>query len=96
MNEKKFTHSMNYQKNPRNKYLTKTVIQNILYKCGIYDEVQNLAIYQRSLTHKSYVVNDNNSVLKYNFLEVRKLKISAHLIVSAVRQIQRKDFPMLT
>ena len=69
MNEKKFTHSMNYQKNPRNKYLTKKVIRNILYKCGIYDEVQNLAIYQRSLTHKSYVVNDKNSVLKYEFLD---------------------------
>ena len=69
MNEKKFTHSMNYQKNPRNIYLTRKVIQNILYKCGIYDEVQNLAIYQRSLTHKSYVVNDKNSVLKYEFLD---------------------------
>ena len=52
-------HPMNFQVNTRNKLVTKNDIRNILIKHEIYDEVKNILLYQRALTHKSYV-NTNN------------------------------------
>ena len=58
-NNKYHMHPMNYQINPRNKILYKNIIRNILVKHDIYDDINDLSIYQRALTHKSYV-NTNN------------------------------------
>ena len=58
-NNKYHMHPMNYQVNPRNKLLKKYIIRNILVQHDIYDDINNLSLYQRALTHKSYV-NTNN------------------------------------
>ena len=52
-------HPMNYQTNPRNRFITNKDIRNLLAKLEIYDEIKDISIYQRALTHKSYI-NPNN------------------------------------
>ena len=70
MNNKKYhsnkyhLHPMNFQVNTRNKLVTKNDIRNILIKHEIYDEVKNISLYQRALTHKSYV--NTNDFLSNN------------------------------
>lgn len=42
--------------NPNNQLVNIQTINNILQLCGLNYKLQNLAIYQQSLTHKSYVI----------------------------------------
>ena len=58
-NNKYHLHPMNYQTNPRNILITNENIRNLLAKLEIYDEIKDISIYQRALTHKSYI-NPNN------------------------------------
>jgi len=60
-NNKYHMHPMNYQINPRNKILPKKFIRHILARHDIYDDINDLSLYQRALTHKSYV-NTNNFI----------------------------------
>jgi len=60
-------HPMNFQINTRNKFITKNDIRNILVPHEIYDEIKNISLYQRALTHKSYVYTNNFISTNYTF-----------------------------
>lgn len=54
---------MNSALNPRNKLITVNNIQEILAKGEIYDEISDIAVYQKSFTHKSYIKNSGNAFI---------------------------------
>ncbi len=52
---------MNSALNPRNKLITANDIQDILAMGEVYDKISDIAVYQKSFTHKSYIKNQNSS-----------------------------------
>jgi ribonuclease-3 len=48
--------------NKNNKVITKNVVQNILKKYGIYQNINNLSLYQEAMIHESYSLPKVNEV----------------------------------
>ena len=45
--------------NEHNKLITKNQIESILQYCGINETINNVELYQRAFTHKSYIEKDD-------------------------------------
>lgn len=48
--------------NKNNKMITKNVVQNILKKYGVYQNINNLMFYQEAMIHESYTIGKINEV----------------------------------
>lgn len=60
--------------NSKNVLITKNNIQNILKRYGIFENINNLAIYQQSFVHDSYCVSHINRVLERDNVKLVKLQ----------------------
>ncbi len=69
-NSQNFSHIINCQINFRNKLIDKKTMQNILNKCQIYDEINDINLYKIALTHKSYVISNNHKNLSNIMLNI--------------------------
>ena len=55
--------------NKVNKLITKNLVQNILKKYGIYQNINNLDLYQDAMVHESYTINKINIILPFIFID---------------------------
>ena len=60
--------------NSKNVLLNKNSIQNILKKYGVFDNINNLAIYQQAFVHDSYCIQHVNRVLDRDNVKLAKLQ----------------------
>lgn len=58
--------------NKVNKLLTKNVVQNILKKFGIYQNINNLGLYQEAMVHESYSIPKINEICARDCVKVVK------------------------
>ena len=60
--------------NNKNKLVTKNDVQNILKKYGIFQNINNLEVYQEAFTHESYSLPHIEKVMERD-----NLKLADHL-----------------
>tara|TARA_B100001093_G_scaffold389624_1_gene375851 strand:- start:761 stop:1615 length:855 start_codon:yes stop_codon:yes gene_type:complete len=60
--------------NSKNILLNKNNIQNILKKYGVFDNINNLGIYQQAFVHDSYSISHINRVLERDNVKLVKLQ----------------------
>lgn len=74
MNDDKQINNLNPY-NPKNKPISKKDIYNIVKKCGIKKfNINNLSIYQKAFTHKSYVLGKVKNYLEKNNIDFNSLE----------------------
>ena len=61
--------------NKVNKLLDKNKVQNILKKYGIYQNINNLDLYQDSMVHESYTINKIKEICSRDNVKVVKLSL---------------------
>ena len=67
--------------NPNNKLVPKKYINNILKTYGVNYKIKNLSIFQRALTHKSFLIKEmmkdenNNKIDKEKFIVIKYVEI---------------------
>ena len=86
-----------YKYNPKNSYITTSIIKNLLTKYGITEDFNDLTLYQTAFIHKSYCLTHSTKYeLNYtNELTVDKTNIDIQLKNNTIVKLQDKSYEQL-